>query len=147
MNAQAQIDPVVVLRPAVVVMGEERRRIKAIFPGWRAWQSPRSHNWKAYRDSEPPRFELSAVNGRTHQVSACDEATLTILLEQQVQIDIGIEFPDWRVRRGRTGDWYAFPLPSVSRDRGITIRVLHAPVLWGLLASLRTLARWDALTS
>jgi hypothetical protein len=80
-------------------------------------------------------------------VSACDEATLTILLEQQVQIDIGIEFPDWQVRRGRAGDWYAFPSPSAPGNRSTIVRVIHAPVLWGLLASLRTLARWDALAS
>ena len=146
MSAPAQIDVVHVLRPRTQVMGEERRRIKAIFPGWRASRTPSTGVWTAYRDSEPPQFGPPAADGWQHQISACDEATLMRLLDQQVRIDIGREFPGWRVRRARSGDWFAFSSPTGPVGSGSTVRAVHAPVLWGLLASLRTLARWDGLT-
>jgi hypothetical protein len=146
MSAPAQNGAVIVLRPRIQVKGEDRRRIKAIFPGWRAWRDPSTDIWMAYRDDEPPRFGPPAADGWQHQVSACDEATLMMLLEQQVRIDIGREFPSWRVRRTRSGDWFAFSSPPGPGDGGSAVRAVHAPVLWGLLASLRTLARWDGLT-
>lgn len=144
MSAPAQIDAVHVLRPRTQVMGEERRRIKAIFPGWRAWRNPSTDVWTAYRDGEPPEFGPLAADGWQHQVSARDETTLMMLLDQQVRIDIGREFPGWRIRRGRSGGWFAFSSPTGRVGRGSTVRAVHAPVLSGLLGSLRTLARWDA---
>jgi hypothetical protein len=141
MSAPAQNGAVIVLRPRTQV----RRRIKAIYPGWRAWRNPRTDIWAAYRD-EPPRFGSPAADGWQHQVSACDEVTLMMVLDQQVRIDIGREFPSWRVGRGRPGDWYAFSTQSDPGDTCQTARVVHAPLLWGLLASLRTLARSGGLT-
>jgi hypothetical protein len=146
MSAPAQNGAVTVLRSRTQLLGEERRRIKATFPGWRAWRNPSTDIWTAYRDDEPPRFGPPAADGWQHQVSACDEATLTMLLDQQVRIDIGREFPDWRVRRSRFGDWFAFSSSSGHGAKSPIIRAVHAPILWGLLASLRTLARWDRLT-
>jgi hypothetical protein len=147
MSVPAPNGAVTVLRPRIQVTGDERRRIKAIYPGWRAWRNPSKGIWAAYRNAEPPQFGPPAADGWQHQVSACDEATLMMMLDRQVRIDIGRGFPSWRIRRGRLGDWYAFSAPSEPDDTNRTARTVHAPVLSGLLASLRMLARWDGPTS
>ena len=124
------------------VIEQQRRQIKAMFPAWTVRHNPVRDSWNAYRDGEPPRFG-HAAEMRAHLVSACDVASLVELLEQQVHADIGIEFPGWIIRCGRSGGWYAFP-PHVATCHGGAVRLVHAPVLPGLLASLRVLARRDA---
>ena len=133
---------VIAFRLPAQAIGQQRRQIKAMFPAWTVRHNPVRDSWNAYRDGEPPHFGPAAANERTHMVSACDVPSLVALLEQQVHADIGIEFPGWRVRRGRSGGWYAFP-PHAASCYGGAVRLVHAPVLSGLLASLRVLARRD----
>lgn len=133
---------VIAFRLPAQVIGQQRRQMKAMFPGWTVRHNPVRDCWNAYRDGEPPYFGPPTANERTHLVSVCDLPSLVTLLEQQVHVDIAIEFPGWRVRRGRSGGWYAFP-SHVGSCHGCTVRLVHAPVLSGLLASLRVLARRD----
>jgi hypothetical protein len=66
---------------------ERAREIAALFPGWMVWHSAWSGAWNACREGEEPYFGRPA-SGRRFMVSAYDAATLVVLLEQQVGLDV-----------------------------------------------------------
>jgi hypothetical protein len=133
---------VVAFRSPMRLIGEQRRQVKAMFPGWNARCGARRDTWYAYRPGEP-RFG-AAARGRSYMLQADDIQSLVIALEQQVYLDIKIEFPGWRVRRARAGDWYAYPPRPTDGCLGGVPRLVHAPALSGLLSSLQILARQAA---
>jgi hypothetical protein len=145
MSERAEFDgaAVVAFRMSVRLTGEQRRRVKAMFPGWNVWPGRARDTWNAYRVGEP-RFG-PAVCGRSCVVRARDIQSLVAALEEQVCVDIRIDFPGWRVRGARTDGWYAYPPRPTSGRLGDVPRLVHAPVLSGLLASLLILASRDAL--
>jgi hypothetical protein len=147
MTEQAENDgaAVVAFRTPMRLTGDQRRQVKAMFPGWNARHGARRNVWYAYRVGEP-RFGAAAC-GRSYVVRADDIQSLMATLEQQVYLDIGIEFPGWRFRRARTGGWYAYPPRSTDGRLSDVPRLVHAPVLSGLLFSLRILARRGGLAS
>jgi hypothetical protein len=145
MTGQAEHDgaAVVAFRTPMRLIADQRRQVRAMFPGWNARYGARRDAWYAYRAGEP-RFGAAAC-GRSYMVRASDIQSLMAALEQQVCLDIWIEFPGWRVRRARTDGWYAYPPRPRDGRLGDVLRLVHAPVLSGLLASLRFLARRDTL--
>ena len=134
---------VVAFRAPMRLIGDQRRRVKAMFPGWSARYGARRNAWYAYRVGEP-RFGAAAC-GRSYMLQAGDIQSLIIALEQQVCTDLRIEFPGWRFRSTRTGGWYAYPPRSTDGRPGDVPRLVYAPVLSGLLCSLRILARRGVL--
>jgi hypothetical protein len=145
MTGQAAHDgsAVVAFRSPMRLIGDQRRRVKAMFPGWSARYGGRRDAWYAYRVGEP-RFGAAAC-GRSYMLQAGDIQSLIAALEQQVCLDIRIEFPGWRVRCARTDGWYAYPPRSTDNRLGDVPRLVHAPVLSGLLFSLRILTRRGVL--
>lgn len=134
---------VVAFHTPMRLIGDQRRQVKAMFPWWNARHGARRDAWYACRVGEP-RFGAAAC-GRSYMVRARDIQSLVAALEEQVCVDIQIEFPGWRVRRARMGGWYAYPPRPTGGRLGDVPRLVHAPVLSGLLASLRILASRDAL--
>lgn len=132
---------VVTLRLPTQAIRETRRGIRAQFPGWSVWHVRVQDSWYAYRVGEDPYFGPPAASGRKHEVTASDSFGLVVLLEEQVRIDLRIEFPGWRVRRAPSGGWYAFTPRRTEANASESVRLVHAPVICGLLASLRTLTK------
>jgi len=62
------------------------------------------------------------------------------LLEGQVLVDVGIEFPGCQVTRARSGGgWYAI-YRDPAEGRGTVAWLVHEPVIADLPATLRALA-------
>ncbi len=125
------------LRVPAEVTGERVREIGASFPGWRIYHETRWGTWNAWREGEEPDFRRRA-SGRRFMVSTYDAEGLVDLLERQVGVDIGLEFPGCQVRRARSdGGWYA-----VYRDRAddggrAVVRLVCAQAIADLRAMLR----------
>jgi hypothetical protein len=121
------------------VTRDKAREIRALFPGWHVWHSSWSDTWNAHREGEEPDFRRPA-GGRRFMVSAYDATDLVALLERQVEVDIKIEFPGWRVRRVVSGGWYAFPPDWAGNRDCAVVRLVHDPFIAGLRSTLRALA-------
>jgi hypothetical protein len=142
-RAESDGAAVVSFRTPTRMIGDQCRQVKAMFPGWNARHGARRDAWYACRVGEP-QFGTAAC-GRSYMVRARDIQSLVAALEEQVCVDIRIEFPGWRVRRADTDGWYSYPARPTGGRLGGVPRLVHAPVLSGLLASLRILASRDAL--
>jgi len=83
---------VTTLRVPAQVTRERVREIGASFPRWKIYHETRWDTWNAWREGEEPDFRRSA-SGRRFMVSTYDADGLVDLLERQVGVDIGLEFP------------------------------------------------------
>ena len=74
-------------------------------------------------------------------VSTYDPDGLVDLLERQVGVDIGLEFPGCHVRRAHSGGgWYAVYRDRADDGGDATVWLVHAPAIAGLHAALRALS-------
>ena len=128
---------VTLLRVPARVIEEKVREIGASFPGWKVFHDTWSDTWNAWRKDEEPDFRCPA-SGRRFMVSTYDADALVALLERQVGVDIGLEFPACRVGRARSGGgWYAVYRDQADDDGGAVLRLVRSPAI----ADLRTILR------
>ena len=74
-------------------------------------------------------------------VSTYDADGLVALLERQVGVDIGHEFPGCPVRQARTGGGWCAVYPDQADRRGdAVVRLVYAPAIADLHATLRALS-------
>ena len=74
-------------------------------------------------------------------VSTYDADGLVALLERQVGVDIGLEFPGCQVRRPQTGGgWYAVYRDHADDGGGAVLRLVRTPAIADLQAALRALS-------
>ena len=127
------------LRVPAEIIKERAREIGASFPGWKIFYSEWSDTWNAWREGEEPDFRRPA-SGRRFMVSTYDADGLVDLLDRQVGVDIGLEFPGCHVRRaGSGGGWYAVYRDQAD-DGDAVVWLVHAPAIAGLHAALRALS-------
>jgi hypothetical protein len=115
---------------------ERVRKIGASFPGWKIYHEIRWDTWNAWREGEEPDFRHPA-SGRRFMVSTYDADGLVNLLERQVGVDIGLEFPGCHVQRAHSGGWYAVYRDQADDGGNSTVWLVHAPTIAGLHAALR----------
>jgi hypothetical protein len=127
------------LRVPAQVTWERVREIGASFPGWKIYHETRWGTWNAWREGEEPDFRHRA-SGRRFMVSTYDPDGLVDLLERQVGIDIGLEFPGCHVQRADSGGWYAVYRDQADNGRDATVWLVHAPAIADLDAGLRALS-------
>ena len=122
------------------VTGERAREIGASFPGWKIYHETRWGTWNAWREDEEPDFRHSA-SGRRFMVSTYDADGMVDLLERQVGVDIGLEFPGCHMRRAQSGGgWYAVYRDQADDGEDATVWLVHAPAIGGVHAALRALS-------
>lgn len=80
------------------------------------------------------------ASGRRFMVSTYDADGLVDLLERQVGVDIGLEFPGCHVRRAHSGGWYAVYRDQADDGGDATVCLVHAPAIARLHAALRALS-------
>jgi hypothetical protein len=112
---------VIVLRSPVQIRRETAQEIGRQFPRWRVWYTS-TGTWVAYRNDEEPHFGRSSVEGRAFMVSAYSPAILIEMLDEQVIIDLCVEFPHWRLRRTSAG-WAASTRRRSEPADAILVRV------------------------
>ena len=79
--------------------------------------------------------------GGAFMVSTYDADGLVDLLERQVGVDIGLEFPGCHVRRPHSGGgWYAVYRDQPANGRDAVVWLVRAPSIAGLHAALRALS-------
>ena len=128
------------LRVPAQVTRERVREIGASFPGWKIYHETRWDTWNAWREGEEPDFRHPA-SGRRFMVSTYDADGPVALLERQVGVDIGLEFPGCHVRRAHSGGgWYAVWRDQAGDGGDATVSLVHAPAIAGLHAALRALS-------
>ncbi len=130
---------VTTLRVPAQVIRERVREIGASFPGWKIYHETRWDTWNAWREGEEPNFR-HAASGRRFMVSTYDADGLVDLLERQVEVDIGLEFPRCHVRRAGCGGWYAVYRDQADDGEDAIVWLVHAPAIAGLHAALRALS-------
>lgn len=131
------------LRVPAQVTGERVREIRASFPGWKVYHETRWDTWNAWREGEEPDFRHPASR-RRFMVSTYDADGLVDLLERQVGVDIGLEFPGCHVRRAHSGDWCAVYRDQADGGEGAIVWLVRAPAIAGLHAALRALSNQTA---
>ena len=139
-DAERNGGTVTALRVPAQVARERVREIGASFPGWKIYHETRWDTWNAWREGEKPDFHRRA-SGRRFMVSTYDADGLVNLLERQIGVDIGLEFPGCQVRRADSGGgWYAVYRDQADDGEDAIVWLVRAPAIAGLHAALRALS-------
>ena len=127
---------VITLRTPAVIIQETLSEIRASFPGWHVWHDTWwSGTWNAHREDRKPYFGPVPDGAPVFMVCAHSAPALVALLERQTLIDMGTEFPGWRIRRTGSGGWYAFACGPYG------VRVIQDLAITPLRDTLRALTR------
>ena len=126
----------ITLRTPAMIIQERLSEIRVSFPGWHVWHDTWwSDTWNAHREDRKPYFGPVPDGTPVFMVCAPSAPALVALLERQTLIDMGTEFPDWRIRRTGSGGWYAF----AHGPHGV--RAVQDLAITPLRETLRTLTR------
>ncbi len=127
------------LRISEEIARQAARDIGILFPDWRVWFEASAGRWHARRESN---FNPGPGDKRVPAVSANDAVALVTKLEQQVRLDLAVEFPDWKVSESGRDGWQAVHQGAQAGqdDRA----VVRHPTIAGLRAASRELATREA---
>ncbi len=95
-------------------------------------------------EGEEPDFRHPA-SGRRFVVSTYGADGLVALLEGQIGVDIGLDFPGCQLKwAGSCGGWYAVYRDQADGGGDAVVWLVHAPAIAGVHAALRALSHQTA---